>query len=83
MINKDELTQALHNGWGDRLFHYYTQLVDANAVRPQDEESKEWKDMVSALTKFATPEPAPTPKVKPVVTPKAQETNDEARSIAD
>ena len=83
MINKDELTQALHNGWGDRLFHYYTQLVDANAVRPQDEESKEWKDMVSALTKLATPEPAPTPKAKPVVTPKAQETNDEARSIAD
>jgi hypothetical protein len=41
--------ESLDNGWNDRIFQHYRELVNADAVRPQDTESKEWKDIIAAL----------------------------------
>ena len=73
----NNVKEALDNGWGDRIFHFYTQLVDAKAVRPQDENSNEWKGIVAALEKLATSSPAPTPIPKPVITPTLKEDDTE------
>lgn len=71
---KELIQEALKAGWNDRLFHYYQLEVDANAVRPQDENSKEWKEIIAKLEALTTP--------KPVVTPKAKQ-NDQTGSIRD
>ena len=58
---KELIKEALDAKWNDRLFHYYKQEVDINAVRPQDENSQEWKDIIAKLETIATPKPVPTP----------------------
>ena len=72
---KELIKEALDAGWNDRLFHYYKQYIDTNAVRPQDENSQEWKDIVAKLQAIATPKPITTPKPTPTPTPK-EESND-------
>lgn len=70
------IKEALNAGWNDRLFYYYQQEVDANAVRPQDETSQEWKDIIAKLEAIATPKPiVSTPIVTPVLETK-EESND-------
>lgn len=71
------IKEALQAGWNDRLFHYYQQEVDANAVRPQDENSQEWKDIIAKLEALATPKPIATPKPTPTPTPKVEEVKEE------
>ena len=61
---KDLIQEALKAGWNDRLFHYYKQEVDQNAVRPQDENSQEWKDIIVKLERLATPKPVTAPAFK-------------------
>ena len=59
---KELIKEALNAGWSDRLFYYYKQEVDVNAIRPQDENSQEWKDIIAKLETIATPKPVPTPR---------------------
>lgn len=81
---KELIKEALNAGWNDRLFHYYKQEVDINAVRPQDENSQEWKDIIAKLESIATPKPAPTPTAKPLATPTPiKENNDTSGSTRD
>ena len=63
------IKEALDAKWNDRLFHYYKQEVDINAVRPQDENSQEWKDIIAKLEAIATPKVIATPKPTPTLTP--------------
>lgn len=72
------LKEALDNGWNDRLFQYYKELVNPNAVRPQNEDGQEWNDMLAALRGIATPTPAPTPKATPKPTPEVEEPKEES-----
>lgn len=41
--------EALDNNWEDRIFMHYRELVDPHAVRPQDNKSQEWLDIVKSL----------------------------------
>ena len=70
---KELIKEALDAKWNDRLFHYYKQEVDANAVRPQDENSQEWKDIIVKLETIATPKPIATPRPTPIPTPTPKE----------
>jgi hypothetical protein len=74
------LKEALENGWNDRLFQYYKDLVNPNAVRPQNEFGQEWNDILGTLRGIATPAPAPTPKAtpKPTPTPEVEEPKEES-----
>jgi len=58
----DNIKEALDNGWNDRIFLHYKELVDPNAIRPQDETGEEWKQIVLKLTDLTAPNPIPTPK---------------------
>ena len=70
---KELIKEALDAGWNDRLFHYYKQYIDANAVRPQDENSQEWKDIIAKLETIATLKPVATPKLTETSTPAFKE----------
>lgn len=74
---KELIQEALKAGWNDRLFHYYTQVSNPNAVRPQDENSKEWKEIIAFLELYSKAE-----EVKPTPVPKAKQ-NDQTGSIRD
>jgi len=67
----DNIKEALDNGWNDRIFLHYKELVDPNAIRPQDETGEEWKQIVSQLSALATPKPVKT--TKPIPTPSNKE----------
>ena len=54
-MSKELIKEALDNNWSDRIFYHYQQEVDATAVRPQDETSTEWKEIVAKLTVLSTP----------------------------
>lgn len=44
---KTQVIEALENGWNDRIFIHYKELIDSNAVRPQDDYN--WGKMVDEL----------------------------------
>ena len=74
---KELIKEAVQAGWNDRLFYYYQQVSDANAIRPQDENGQEWKSIIAFLELYSKAE-----DIKPVPTPKV-ETNDQTGSIRD
>lgn len=67
---KELIQEALKAGWNDRLFYYYQQVSDPNAVRPQDENGQEWKAIIAFLELYSKAE-----EVKPKT-----KTNDKAGS---
>lgn len=73
------LKEALDNGWNDRLFQYYKENVDQNAVRPQDELGPDWNAILEKLKDIATPKPAPTPKATPKPTPEVKPKEEETK----
>lgn len=73
----NQIKEALQAGWNDRIFLYYQQHVDANAVRPQDETGKEWQDIVTSLQNLVDKDkPKQTPTVK-------KQSNDQTGSLRD
>ena len=47
------VSEAIENGWNDRIFNFYKALVDSNAIRPQDDES--FNKLVAQLKDKVTP----------------------------
>ena len=44
---KQTVLEAIENGWNDRVFIYYKQFINAEAVRPQDDDN--WNKLVEEL----------------------------------
>lgn len=56
-MDKKAIREAIEKAWGDRIFLYFQQYVNPNAVRPQNEHGQEWNDILATLRGISQEEP--------------------------